>query len=371
MRNPKANKPAEHVPIVLRDTAASFQLRKIDLLQIPARDLARIYVDVATAAEAALAAIPRLEKYSDEIMRVYGSIADLVRELEISALAAWHANALAVKTPQDDLHKLREKAYEVRDDLLQWAGALSNRGKISSEKINQVELKRSYRDVAMDLLRLVDAFDENWEDINGKILVTRSEVDEARALSGRILDRIVGRRGDRTEGSPGPMEMRQRAFTRFLEDYRRVAHAIAFIVGPDGDPNEVLPPLSQAYLYGSTRRTLEAEVAPETGPIDVEGSVDGESEVAETPVGDNTGEWTSQPAEPTDADTPTPMSEPAEPSAPATASPSTPTAPVSEPTPPVSGPTPSGNDATESPPCATQPRAGSNGASGPAVLAPQ
>ena len=345
---PNANRPAQPARTAACDTTAAYRQRKIALAQIPARSLARIHVNVAIAAEATLIAIPKLEAHKAEIKHLYNTTADLVHELEISALAAWHADALGIKGPQDDLQAIANEGYAIRADLLQWASVLSRRGIIDSTKVDTIEMKRGYRELAVDLVRLVDAFEESWDSIDGKILVTKGEIEHARALSGRILDRIVGRRSDRTDSDPGPMQMRQRAFTRLVQDHRRVARAIAFIVGPDGDPNEILPPLSPAYLYGAARRAPAAKIAPETGPIDVEGSVDSASKVAATPTGDTTGESTPQPAAPMDADTPTPMSEPAAP----TASPAT---PVGEPTPPT-------EDVTESPPCATHPRSDSNGA---------
>ena len=269
MNNPKTKGAAPTGPIVLRDTAGALERRLPALLRIPASELARINTDVRSAAKAVLAAIPRIKPYAEEIKRLYQTEEDLVGALTDSALATLHANIMATADPQDELQELGGEAYVLRAELTQWARPLASRGLLSSSIVDKVGVKRGYDEVVDDLTRLVEAFEANWDEVEGNVPLEKAEIDRAKEIAERILTRVVARQADLTDTGPGPMEIRRRAFTDMKDRYRQVSHAIAFIVGPDGNAVPIAPPLSPSHLYPTRRTRVTEDATPQVAAPEV------------------------------------------------------------------------------------------------------
>lgn len=231
-----------------RDTKTAFETRLPDLLGLAESEVARVHTKVAVAAELVLTAADHLGPLSDKIKRMYETDVDLVAELKTTALAAWHADALA-NDAQDVLPELGEQGYALRAELMPWARLLAKRGHLSATTVGLVQMKRGYRNVAMDLLRLVQAFEERWTDVEGVTPWTKADIERAHRLSKQLLAGIVTRRGGGSDKTLTPIGLRNRAFTKMRDEYRRIRHAVAFIVGVDGDPNALTPPLSRVHLY--------------------------------------------------------------------------------------------------------------------------
>lgn len=250
------NKQSQLVaPTILRGATKTFESQFESLLAIPASEVIRVYLPVRKATLMGLASAERIKEYAQEISRLHESEIDEVEELRSCCLTLWHADVVATEPEADQMKVVADEGYEVRNLLVSSARDLSQRDLLPKARVDAVSMIRSYVDVSADLYTLSELFEAAWDDVEGKTPVTKEEVAKARSLSERIGSHAIVRQANLPDGDGvDPMDIRNRAFTKFVKQHKRVRKAVAFIIEDDETLNEVIPPLTQSYLHGSRRR---------------------------------------------------------------------------------------------------------------------
>lgn len=272
---PSADTPE---PVIERDASRAFKRRLPHLLKIRESELARVHIDVTTAAMVVLTAIVRLKPFGAELQRIFATDTDLIAELQDAALAAWHADALAFKT-SDELQAVAAEGYTMRTKLMLWARPLAASGLLPAEQIDLVRMRRSYKGLTKDLHVLAHVFAINWSAVEHQSPLTAEEIDRAGELREQIFAGVVTRRGGLADKSMTPMGLRNRAFTDLRAKYRRIALGVTFIVGVDGDANAITPPLAQSHLKAARRSRASRDTdlshsTPPSEPVSGDASTD-------------------------------------------------------------------------------------------------
>jgi len=127
-------------------------------------------------------------------------------------------------TPEQ-LGELLDEALSARDLLEAELGTFTERGIIPASRVDELERALVHRGVAFDVALFVEIFREHWSTIEGKSVLTSSQLDELEVLSHRLLAAL-----DRPNGAPRDATLRRRQapslLTRARERARRAVSAL-------------------------------------------------------------------------------------------------------------------------------------------------
>jgi hypothetical protein len=203
--------------------------------------------DVSTLVTAVLAALPAMMEQRAAIVAALPKhpIA-LLDELEDRALAAWHANLLAVHAQgaKTEVGPLEAEGKRLREDLLIAAEPLAHRDLLDRAKLTDIRLGDA--SMAADLVALGELYLTGWAKIAGKTPVEKKEAERASKLGAELLLAIetqqqlvhLAELGD-------PEELKAKALSLVLEAYDACRRALAYVRWNEGDLETIAPALKK------------------------------------------------------------------------------------------------------------------------------
>jgi len=200
-------------------------------------------LEVSSVVTTVLAALPALVEQRAAIVAALPKhpIA-LLDELEDRALAAWHANLLAVHAQgaKTEVAPLEAEGKRLREDLLIAAEPLAHRDLLDRAKLTDIRLGDA--SMAADLVALGELYLTGWAKIAGKTPVEKKEAERASKLGAELLLAIetqqqlvhLAELGD-------PEELKAKALTLVLEAYDACRRALAYVRWNEGDLETLAP----------------------------------------------------------------------------------------------------------------------------------
>ena len=223
---------------------AGFQRVEAEVRAVPEGDLVSVNLDVPSAVATALGALPEIVAQRDEVAALKGvdlSKFDKIRDYAL-ALAHTHGAYRAALGPADPIGKISEQVSEMRDQLFADAQALGRRGLLEASRVAKLRSGVGYKNVAFDVVGLVQLFRERANELAGKTAVTAQELDHAAELAQQLVT-AVGLKEQSPVGLTAAALLRQQAFTLFTQAYDEARRAIGYLRWHAGDGDTIAPSL--------------------------------------------------------------------------------------------------------------------------------
>jgi hypothetical protein len=251
----------------VKEFLAGFQRVEAEVRALPERDLVPVNLDVPSAVATALGSWP-------EIVALRGEVAalpnvdlakfDKIRDYAL-ALAHTHGAYRAALGPTDPIAKISEEVSAIRDQLFADAQALGGRGLLEPGRVEKLRSGLGYKNVAFDVVGLVQLFRERAHDLVGKTPVTPQELDHAAELAQQLVT-AVGLKEQSTAGLTAAALLRQQAFTLFTQAYDEARRAIGYLRWHAGDADTIAPSLWAGR--GGSKSPASADPVPTPAPLD-------------------------------------------------------------------------------------------------------
>ncbi|HMA94889.1 MAG TPA: hypothetical protein VKP30_19495 [Polyangiaceae bacterium] len=250
------------------DTIPHLELRDVfervrpEMARLEADDLLQITVDPVTAAGIARGALMRLNPLREQMAALPDFDIRNLDNLGLYARAVMQANAVYLGASSSPQHfqELVAEAAAVREQMVSDATALAKRGYLDGAVLDKLKGAVGHRNVATDLLTLVNVIRANWEAVAGKTALSAQELERAECLSDQLVNDI----GERAVG-PATIDKivleRQQAYTVLVNAYDELRRAVTYLRWNYGDEDAIAP-----SLFGGKRRKSTADNQLETEP---------------------------------------------------------------------------------------------------------
>jgi hypothetical protein len=208
--------------------------------------LVAINVDIPTVVSMVRARVPRLQTLAAGI-DPGGPRFDLscFARLPTIAQALIHAHAdfmTAAAPVSDDLGALQEIGLALRTRLLDDASYLVKKGLLEAGRLEQIKGLAGFRNLAFDLLGLVQLFEDAWAVAAQKSAVDKEDLGKASLVANRILDALAAREQSAAASAKAAV-VRQKAYSLFFHDYDAVQRIVHFVRWAEDDADDVAPSL--------------------------------------------------------------------------------------------------------------------------------
>jgi len=217
-------------------------------------ELLPVNIDVRSAVATVLGALHKIMAYRDEASKLHNFDISHFDQLQLRTFALRHAHAKfqAASVRPEALGALSKSAIKLRDSMYHDATALAFRGLICGDQIANFKTNVGYRNLAFDLLGMVNLLRDSWEKIACRTSIDLSELEQAEQLGQQLMDAVRTR--EQAAATVAQLQAeRQRSFTLFSRSYDQVRRAISFMRWDDNDIDQICPSLF-AGRGGSRRK---------------------------------------------------------------------------------------------------------------------
>jgi hypothetical protein len=211
-------------------------------------------------------ALQQVKPFITEIRALPGFRGEDLDQLDLyaSALVQAHTSYLGITAPPEHLVALVEEITFLRELLLSDARKLIQLGVFSELSLEKLRGSTGFRNAASDVTLLVTLLKRSWRDVEGKICITKAELERAEVLA----EQLAGPLGLH-EQAPATVSAvtreRQQVYTLFVRAYDQLRRAIEYLRWDCGDAAILVPPLA------ASRRPKRTAASP--GSAEVVGSV--------------------------------------------------------------------------------------------------
>jgi len=203
-----------------------------------------VNLDVPSAVATALGAWPEIIALRAHVAALKDADLakfDKIRDYAL-ALAHTHSAYRAALGPADPIGKMSEEITDIREQLFADAQALGRRGLLELGRVEKLRSGMGYKNVAFDVVGLVQLFRERATEPAGKTAVTAPELDHAAQLAQQLVT-AVGVKEQSSAGLSAAALLRQQAFTLFTQAYDEARRAIGYLRWHAGDADTIAPSL--------------------------------------------------------------------------------------------------------------------------------
>lgn len=249
---------SETVPhLELRDV---FEQVRPEMARLKAEDLLQITVDPMTAAGTARGALTRLNPLRERMAALPDFDIRNLDNLGLYARALMQADAvyLGVRSSPQHFQELVAEATAMREQVVSDAAALAKRGYIDGAVLDKLKGPVGHRNVATDLLTLINVIQANWEVVASKTALSAQEMERAEVLGDQLVNDI----GERAVGPAAVDKValeRQQAYTVLVNAYDELRRAVIYLQWNYGDADAIAP-----SLFAGKRRRSNADDELET-----------------------------------------------------------------------------------------------------------
>jgi hypothetical protein len=234
-------------------------------------ELIPINLDVPSVVATTLGALPEIRALRQEIAQQMPAF-DLAAfdKLEEYAVALHHAHTqfLMATQPNHGLDELLAEGAALRQTLFLDATALSHRGFIDKNKLNELPGPNGHKNLATDLGTLAAILKESWAEVQSRSGVQEAELERADKLAQRIV-RVVGLREQGPAMVAAATDLRLRAFTLLFRTYDNVRRAVTFLRWNGSEADKIAPSLYAGRSNGRRRSEPPSTDLPPPVPAPV------------------------------------------------------------------------------------------------------
>jgi len=224
-----------------------------------------VNLDIAAAVTTVLGVQPRVVALEDQMAKELPAFdREVCSKLSVYALGLSHAHTLYMmaSAPQDSLQPLADEGAALHDTLLKDANALVQRKLIDGKQLRDLKGVVGYKNIAFDLQILAQTFRNAGESIAGKCATQPAEVLRAEQIAAMLLQAIgIKEQGAATVAAW--VDMRNRAFTLFVNAYDQVRRAVGYLRWNQEDADAVAPSLYAGRGNGRNKPDAPVPPAPE------------------------------------------------------------------------------------------------------------
>jgi hypothetical protein len=247
-------------PALAARAPEAFAFVKAEILAIPEKELLPVNLDIPRAAGRGSLAAERIAPLLPELSLLAGFDIDRVARLDVYALALLHAHDLVIEVGVDKatLPALLELALPLREDMLRSSELLAHFGVVPAERVAAIRSGQGHADSADDLIALGRLFDEIWERVAGRTMVTREMVDQAPKLGAALHKALAQREVEESPLVPSSDRryVQAQAFTLFARVYHQALRGVTYLRWNEGDAHCFVPSL---YPHRPPRRGTAAD----------------------------------------------------------------------------------------------------------------
>jgi len=242
------------------DVSALIALNRVrpELLTLQRTELLPITVDVGTALVTAQRAQPKLvalrHRISKELPHFDLAQFDKLDDYRL-ALGLAHANYVAATQLTDGANTIFARAASARKALVLETDRLSQHGLLDAAVLAQVQATHDPNNVAADLILLTDALRRVLPTLTIESVVGQRELEQAACLAERIFY-ILHEAAQGSAAGAEALDLRARAYTKFLLAYDDARRAVALLRPQDAD--DIAPPLHPPLVCDGAARSAEA-----------------------------------------------------------------------------------------------------------------
>ena len=167
-----------------------------------------------------------------------------IDELEDRAYAAATANGdyEAALNPPQGFNAVVNEVFEARAVLLAIVRSLIACNLMKEEQIAKINGGHGHREAAGDILTIVGGLTRDWQRLDGKMPVSRDQLQRLAGLAEKLLQ-LLGIRDQIPERAAAAADVRIRAFTLLDEAYDAVRRAVTYLRWDEDDADAIAPPL--------------------------------------------------------------------------------------------------------------------------------
>lgn len=213
-----------------------------ELHALPAETIKKPRVNVAAAAGLVIAAMNRAQPHLEELARTFPGEATVIQDLPIRAFAMLHAWVDNATAPAEttELPALVEDGLALRKRLLAAADLLVGEHILPAANVATIRAGSGHLDVGTDLMELALLLGRYPDDLAATAPRTAALLPEANRL-GLAIFLAYGRK-KQPKGDDTPAEqLRDRAYTHFLNAYEETRHQLAYLRRNQRDADRILP----------------------------------------------------------------------------------------------------------------------------------
>jgi hypothetical protein len=252
-------------------SAETFARLLPELQALSPDELIPINVDVPSVVATTLGALPEIRDLRSEIQQQMPAFdLETFDKLEDYAVALHHAHTqfLMATQPNHGLDELLAEGAALRQTLFLDATALSHRGFIDKNKLNELPGPNGYKNLATDLGTLAAILKESWAQVQSRSGVQEAELERADKLAQRIV-RVVGLREQGPAMVAAATDLRLRAFTLLFRTYDNVRRAVTFLRWSGGEADKIAPSFYAGRSNGRRRPEQPSSDVPPPAPVPV------------------------------------------------------------------------------------------------------
>jgi hypothetical protein len=274
-------KNVTHQAIVQNEVLVSEVLEAVkpELMSLLPEQFEVINTDVKDMCSTVLGTLKELKDWRETIEKELPGF-DLARFDKLGqfthALGFAHAQYLTATAEPDSLDDVFADALRVRDVLLSEVRLLVSRGVVNIAKLDELQGTNGFKNVAVDLLALMNVLVGVWPLIKDKTFLSETELNLAQQYAAWMM-RVVGEREQGPAIIAAATDLRNRAFTMVMITYQDARRALTYLLDDKDKVDAIVPGLrpgrpSRAKKEepvvggGTTPPANEAGVVPATSP---------------------------------------------------------------------------------------------------------
>lgn len=222
----------------------AFLTYEAEIRAVSRDDIRHQSLDPLTAISTIFGALPRIEKYAEDIAKL-----PLLKHSWITSVAGLASAVLYLDNARNsttrkanEVASLAEEGSELAEAMIADVRAMMVRKVLPVDSLGEYEPGNGYRNLAHNLGMLAGLCVRHWSTIEGRSGITKDDVTRASMLNEEILKVLGERVNDNGEASQNAM-LRAQAFTLLVRAYDELRRAIAFIRYHEGDVDEIVPSL--------------------------------------------------------------------------------------------------------------------------------
>jgi hypothetical protein len=229
--------------------------------------LVPISIDIPAAVATVLGVQPQVLDLKDDIARQLPEFnGELPARLDTYAMALSHAQTLYMmaSAPESAIKPLSDEGSALRETLFADANALVKHKLMNGNQFNELKGPVGYKNLAMDLQILAQAFRNSMEAVQGKCATTPAQLLRAEQIA-LLLLKLAGIQ----EQGPGKVasasDNRSRAFTLFVKAYDQIRRAVTYLRWKENDVEDIAPSLYAGR--GGGKRTTDVPAPTPPAPV--------------------------------------------------------------------------------------------------------
>jgi hypothetical protein len=208
-------------------------------------ELIPINLDIPAVVATALGVAPKINALRAQILETMPKTdMSLIDGLEDAARALFYVNARSEDSKTAlSLASTAEKAFVVRTQLMRDVESLASYGLLDGSRLQHLRGGNAYRNVASDIVTLVDLFRGAWDAVKGRTPVTEQALDAAVELSNALVVGAGLREQADTDLQHHHDVERLRAYAWFMRCYEEARRALLHLRWHEGDADKIAPSL--------------------------------------------------------------------------------------------------------------------------------